>query len=215
MTHDVRAGQLWRVLGSTRVALVVFTMPDDGDGDDVRVLPVFDGPVWPETASERDARVPAKENSLDEDLIVNCWNSQVIASDDLETLLGEVTPEALEACRAIEMAGLIPDEAARFASWIGVPLVASDSARIEARRHFLDVWDDLRARLALFRDAYQMQVTASRVGVSRLAMGKNALTTTSGWFTLSVTGLPSADAVAPQLEAPLLVGHDDLLGQAA
>jgi hypothetical protein len=214
MTDGIRAGQVWRVLGSTRLALVVFTMPDDGHGDDVRVLPVFSGPVWPAMATERDVRVPAQEYSKGEDLLVNCWNSQVISGDDLDTHIGDVTAVALEACRAIEMVGLIPDEAARFADWVGQPLEVSDTARVEARRYFVDVWDDLRSRLALFRDAYQLQVTGSRVAVSKLAIGKNALTTTSGWFSLSLTGLPSADMIVSHVDLPAL-DYDDVLGHAA
>jgi hypothetical protein len=190
MTSNMKAGQIWQVKGSSDLAVVVFVWDDEFLGEDVRALPAFSGPTHVAMATERDIVVAADHSSLDADLLVNCWNGQVVSRGDLAVCVGTISDSALDAARAVEMAGLEPDAAAAFSHWVGAVLASDNDLRLTARREYFARWQDIRAALTLFQGAVRMTFSAPH-SAGRLFKGLDGFTGEFSAFTMLVQSLDS------------------------
>lgn len=163
MSANISVGEVRRLVGADALALVVCLWDHELDGEDVRVVPVRIDGVFAAIATDRDVILPWMENTTGHALIASCWNARCLSRLDLADLVGIVSPGALEAVRAIEMSGIVPEIAERFREWCGVPVLQDDDPRLEAQRTELREWDDVQTRLVQFRGAQRHALDATKV----------------------------------------------------
>jgi len=174
MSANISVGEVWRLVGSDALALVVCLWEHELDGEDVRVVPVIADGVFDALATDRDVIVPFMENNTGHALVAFCWNARCLSRLDLADLVGVVSPRALEAVRATEMAGIVPEIAERFRSWCGALVQRSDDLRLEAQRTALREWDDLQTRLVQFRGTQRHALDMTKVRGGSMKRGHAA-----------------------------------------
>ena len=178
---SIKAGQIWQVRGSAHLALVVCVFEDELFGQDLRVLPLFEGRSYLGLATADDILVPASHNTLMQPLLGLCSNAQSVAQTDLFVFRGEVTQEASEAARGLELLGIDPRVEEKYAAWRGVSVAQMDAgvdALRTGRLRLFQAWDDIRARLLQFRNAYTLEMPVSVFRAGSLFRGR-------GWNTLN------------------------------
>jgi len=140
-----RVGEVWSIKGADHLALVIFVRPENGPhSEDVRVVPVYQGPQFIAFATHRDVIVPAPLNSFGEPLLAATWNARGLTRSDLGHLAGRVEPAAVEAARLVEMSCIIPNLDLSSARGLQGKRPASDvglARAVEFQRRELIAWD--------------------------------------------------------------------------
>jgi hypothetical protein len=181
---SVKPGQIWQIKGSTHLALVVCVFEDEMFGQDLRVIPIFAGRAYLGVATADDIVIPPTHSSIFEPLLGICSNAQSIAQADLLLYRGEVSAEALEAARSLELLGIAPELEKGLAGWRGVPVGMIDepeAAISSGRLRLFQVWDDIRSSLIQFRNSYTVEMPVEVYGVGSLFRGRG-LNTLRGYL---------------------------------
>ncbi len=134
---QVNVGEIWRITDAL-LAIVVCAWDEDGNGEDIRIVPVSRAGDAHWVFTDRDVRVSGTLGGSSVELIAHAWLSQSMTSAMLLSRDGEVDRPHLERVRSAELIGLAPDAEDRDRDMRGPSIMGPDDSRLQAMRDLVE-----------------------------------------------------------------------------
>ena len=159
-------GQIWRV-SATLLALVVCVWEEDGNGEDIRIVPLSRAGDMPLVFTDRDVRISGLLRAAPVSFVAHAWLAQSMTSSMLLAVEGTVSSEALASVRNAELVGLAPDAEQRDRTIRGQVISGPNDGRIELMRILMASVTGAIAE-AHARQVYVMLITKAQYSMRRM-----------------------------------------------